>query len=340
MGVDALIEHQTTEFRAGRELQTELAEPLLDALIVEENEAAIGDLLTAWAEKGTSANELFDLASVMRRRCRQVISLREPIVDSVGTGGSRAKTFNVSTAAAFAAAGADVAVAKHGNRAATSRTGSADVLETMGIVPAVDADRAELCLNTIGICFMFAPVFHRLSPTLARVRRSIPMPTAFNFLGPLCNPASAPHQLIGVSRPEMLRPMADALSKLGTTFSWVVHGSDGLDEITLSGSTRIAEVSNGSVREFEVDPSQFGSEQHDISHLAVTTAKESGDIVLGVLRNELNGEPADLVIINAAAAIYVAGKASSLVEAARKARQSIETGNALEKVRQLAEATK
>ncbi len=327
-------------FRLRKELIDGEAEPFFDALIAETDEKLLSDVLTAWEEKGTTEDELFALASIMRKRCIRVSTRHEAFVDAVGTGGSKAKTFNVSTAAAFVAAGAGIPVAKHGNRAATSNSGSADVLSALGVNPSVDAAKAAECLDEIGICFMFAPNFHSLSPTLAKVRRGLGFPTIFNNLGPLCNPANAPHQLIGVWNDDLVGKTASVLARLGTEKSWIVHGSDGLDEITLNGTTKVAEIDGGLVRTFEVSASDFGTEQSDLRNVRVSTSEQSAVLIRDVLSGKSdNREAINLVAINAAAAIHVATENSDMVAAFAKANESIESGSALEKLSQLAEFT-
>lgn len=315
------------------------AAAFLDLLINETNEEVLTDLFWEWKTKGYSEGELYGMAKLMRERCVPVRSWHNVFVDAVGTGGSRTKTFNVSTAAAFVIAGAGVPIAKHGNRAATSNSGSADVLAELGINYAVDATAAELCLDKIGICFMFAPNFHRLSPVLGRVRRALGFPTIFNNLGPLCNPARAPHQIIGVWDRERLMPTAKVLARLGTLHSWIVNGSDGLDEITLSGSTFVAAVRDGRVAEFEICPEDFGIERKPVNDLSVASAAASAQVVRGILDGTANGAALDLVLINAAAAIFVSGFTGGLSEAFALAQKSVASGAALEKLLQLSELT-
>lgn len=327
-------------FRVGKELADSEAEPFFDALIAETDEILLADVLTAWEEKGTTEDELFALASIMRKRCIQVITKHDTFVDAVGTGGSKAKTFNVSTAAAFVAAGAGVPVAKHGNRAATSNSGSADVLAALGVNPSVDAAKAGECLDEIGICFMFAPNFHSLSPLLGKVRRGLGFPTIFNNLGPLCNPANAPHQVIGVWKHDLVEKTANVLAGLGTRKSWVVHGSDGLDEITLNGTTKIAEICGDSVRIFEMSPNDFGIEQSDMSNVQVSTSEESAALIRDVLGGKCgNGDAVNLVAVNAAAAIHIASPNYDVSAAYDRAKESISSGAAAEKLLQLAELT-
>lgn len=323
----------------GLDLPENAAATFLDLLINEHDEAVLINLLTGWGIKGYSENELYGLAKVMRERCVPVRSYHSIFVDSVGTGGSRAKTFNVSTAAAFVIAGAGVPVAKHGNRAATSNSGSADVLVELGINPAVDVATAERCLSEIGMCFMFAPNFHRLSPLLGKVRRELGFPTIFNNLGPLCNPARAPHQVIGVWDRERLLPTAKVLARLGTRHSWIVNGQDGLDEVTLGGPTSVAAVRHSRVEEFEINPGDFGVQPQQIANLTVKSPSESARLVRGVLDGSVGGAARDLVLINAATAIFVAGFGDDLRDAFALARESVLGGAALEKFRQLFVAT-
>lgn len=325
-GVD-LTENEAVEFFMA--LQTET-----------ENESLIAALLLALEAKSATADELFAMAKLMRERAVKVNSKHETFVDIVGTGGSSAKIFNVSTAASFIIAGAGIPVAKHGNRAATSNCGSADVLSELGVNPAVEAATAEKCLNEIGICFMFAPNFHALSPVLGKVRRELGRPTIFNNLGPLCNPADAPHQIIGVWRRDLVEKTAQVLAKLGTKKSWVVHGSDGLDEITLNGETFIAEISDGKVNTFEISPAVFGLEKTNFN-FSKCSATESAKIISDILSGNRTDENArNIVLINAAAAIYVAGKAGNLPDALTMAKASLESGKALGKLKSLKERTK
>ena len=306
-----------------------------------EDENLLAETLSAFEAKGTTDKELFAMAKLMRKRAVKVYPKHETFVDVVGTGGSRAKIFNVSTAAAFVTAGAGLPVAKHGNRAATSKSGSADVLSALGVNLAVEAQKAEECLNKIGICFMFAPKFHSLSPVLGNVRRNLGFPTIFNNLGPLCNPARAPHQLIGVWSEDLVEKTANVLARLGTEKSWVVHGLDGLDEISLSGETKVAEISGCKVTTFHISASDFGLKNSATVQLPKCGAEESAKLINDIFKGKIICENArNLILINAAAAIFVAGKAKNLYEAFELAKVSLETGKALEKLQNLIEFTK
>ena len=323
-------------FRSHRDLDKADAESFLDALIEETDEVLLADVFRAWNEKDIAEEEIYEIARIMRSRCTRVATKHETFVDIVGTGGSRSKTFNVSTAAAFVAAGAGVPVAKHGNKAATSNSGSADVLSALGIEPSVDAETAGRCLDDIGICFMFAPNFHRLSPTLAKVRRGLGFPTIFNCVGPLCNPAGAPHQLVGVWTDELVPRMARALARLGTKRSWVVHGSGGLDEISLNGSTLVAEVDGGSVRTFEL---LVPNNSYASNGIHAGSAQQSAELIRSVLEGVHQGKAAEAIVVtNAAAALYLSGTTSNIDDGYRIAAEAIQSGTALEKLNQLASA--
>ena len=330
-----LLHHQIEEFRRGLHLCSDTAVHFLDQLIASDDEDLLRDVFVAWNEKSIDENEIYELARIMRDRCVRVETSRTTFVDIVGTGGSKKKTFNVSTAAAFVAAGAGIAVAKHGNKAATSNTGSADVLSALGIEPAVDAATAARCLDEIGICFMFAPNFHRLSPTLAKVRRGLGFPTIFNCIGPLCNPANAPHRLIGVWDAGLVPKMSNALSRLGADRSWIVHSRDGLDEISHRGTTLVHEIAGGEIRAFEIERSSTnGGEVRRVDSCA-----ESAELIRGVLSGSLVGSAEEgLAVENAAAAIYITGRSADLDSARETAFESVRSGNAARKLHELGKA--
>ena len=334
--MNAILRQTIDAFGRGDELASSDTAAVLDALITASDESLIARVLTAWHRKGIEPNEIYEFVRIMRGRMIRVSSLQARTVDIVGTGGSKAKTFNVSTAASFVVAGAGVAVAKHGNKAATSSSGSSDVLSELGIDPAVDPQTAERCLNEIGICFMFAPNYHRLSPTLAKVRRDLGFPTIFNCVGPLCNPASATHQLIGVWDEGLVPKIAEVLARLGAKRSWVVHGKNGLDEIAVSGRTTVAEV-DGEIRTFEIDSEYFFLERCDPSQLRSGDPAHSAETI----RNTLLGKPHDpaaklIVLLNAAAALLIAGAADTPHDAIAMARESLDSGKAHAKLKELA----
>ena len=279
------------------------------------------------------------MASALRARALRIVSTHQTFIDTAGTGSSAAKTFNVSTAAAFVTAGAGLPVAKHGNRAASSRSGSADVLTALGVNISAAATISERCLNEIGVCFMFAPLYHGATARVAGVRRELGIHSTFNLLGPLCNPASAPRQIIGVWRADLAERLAKVLAILGTERAWVVHGDDSLDEITVTGKTFVAETANGTVRTFAVEPADFGLLPGSLDHLRGGTAPENAQVIRDVLSGTRRDEARSLVVANAAAALLVGGQSNSLIAAARSAEQSIDSGAAALKLQQLVKAT-
>lgn len=336
--------HPLTDFLArlvrredmSRDEAFELLEALLDA---DATDAQISGALVALAAKGESVDELTGMAEALRSRAVRVISQHQCFIDTAGTGSSRAKTFNISTAAAFVIAGAGLPVAKHGNRAASSKSGSADLLTALGVNVSAIPLVSEMALNEIGICFMFAPLYHGATARVAGIRRQLGIHTVFNLLGPLSNPAGAPRQIIGVWRDDLTEKLAHVLSGLGTERAWVVHGEDGLDEITLAGKTYVAEAQNGDVKTFEISPQDFGFEVGAIDHLRGGDADANAAIVNAVLAGERKDEARALVIMNAAAALFLGGAAVDLGEGANLAAHAIDSGEARRKLELLIEAT-
>ena len=324
----------------GDNLSREEAAGLLNALLDgQATDAQIAGTLIALKQKGETVDELAGLAEGMRARAVRIKSQHACFIDTAGTGSSCAKTFNVSTAAAFVIAGAGLPVAKHGNRAASSRCGSADVLGALGVNVSPSPEISEKCLNEIGICFMFAPLYHGATSRVAGIRRELGVQTTFNLLGPLTNPAGAPRQIIGVSDLKFVRPMAQALALLGTERAWVVHGADGLDEITLAGKTSVAEARAGEVSEFEIEPEAFGFGRSALEGLGGVDAEGSASIIREVLSGERRDRARTLVAINAAAALHVGGAAGDLREAAQMAEYSIDSGASYRTLEQLIRTT-
>jgi len=320
----------------GENLQRLEAGRLLGALLDgEATDAQIAAALVALAVKGETVEELAGMAAAMRERATRISSRHETFIDTAGSGSSAVKTFNVSTAAAFVIAGAGLPVAKHGSRAATSRSGSADVLAKLGVKVDAPAQISEDSLNEIGICFMFAPLFHQATARVAGVRRELGVHTTFNLLGPLTNPAGAPRQIIGVWHPGLVEPLAHTLAALGTERAWVVHGSDGLDEITLSGKTVVGETVGGKVRRFEITPEDFGLKSATLGNVRDNDAQSSAAIIRSIFSGERRDEARDLVVINAAAALVVGGVAKDFNAATQLAEQSIDGGAAQLKLDQL-----
>ena len=299
----------------------------------------IAGALVALTAKGETFAELAGMARVMRGQAVKISTRHRNFIDTTGTGSSPSKTFNVSTAAAFVIAGAGLPVAKHSSRAVTSGTGSADVLGKLGVKISGEPEIAQACLDGAGICFMFAPKFH---PTLKRVgtiRGNLGIRSCLNLLGVLSNPASAPKQIVGVWHPSLIEPMAQALSVLGTKNAWVVHGTDGLDEMTLAGETFVAEVFGNKIRFFKLTPEDFGLQRASIEHLKVDTPDESAKIISEVLDSRRRDEARSLVILNAAAALVVGGLADEPIQAARLAEKSIDSHSAQVKLERLIQTT-
>jgi anthranilate phosphoribosyltransferase len=294
--------------------------------------AQIAAFVVALRMKGETADEIAGLASAMRSRAVRIDGDAE--LDTCGTGGDGASTFNISTAAAFVAAGAGVRVAKHGNRAMSSRCGSADVLEALGVRLDLAPDEVERCLRDAGIGFLFAPVFHPAMKHAAGPRREIGVRTVFNILGPLCNPAGARAQLLGVAEPSLVETMAVVLGRLGCRRAMVVHGDDGLDEVTLSGRTMVCEVEDDHVRRYVLTPDDFGLPFVPPGRLTGGSAEDNSMLLRSVLSGEA-GPHRDVVVANAAAAMYVSGRAADVREGARMAQDVLTSGRALSRLEHL-----
>ena len=316
------------------------AEQLLDSLLdAEATDAQIAAALVALAAKGETVEELTGMAAGLRARAVRVSSCHSCFIDTAGTGSSRAKTFNISTAAAFVIAGAGLPVAKHGNRAASSKAGSADLLTALGVNVAAIPEVSQHSLNEIGICFMFAPLYHGATARVAGIRRQLGVHTTFNLLGPLSNPAGAPRQIIGVFRKDLAERLARVLAALGTEHAWVVHGEDGLDEITLAGKTHVAEARDGEVRTFEIAPDDFGFDAAALDHLRGGDTEANAAIVRAVLERKRHDEARKLVVMTAAAALLLGGVVNNLREGARRAGEAIDSGAALGKLDLLIKST-
>ena len=298
-------------------------------------DSQLGSLLTALRIKGESIEEIAGAVTVMRDKSENInVSRTETIVDTCGTGGDGANTFNISTAAAFVVAGCGLTVAKHGNKAVSSLSGSADVLRCLGVN--IDADKltVEKCLDEIGIGFLFAPMMHGAMKYAAGVRKELGFRTIFNLLGPLTNPAGANAQVIGIYDSSRLKQIASVLKLLGTRQAFVVHGSDGLDEITLTGTTNVCELVNGQVKEYTLEPENFELTACKAKDISGGTPEENANIIKNILSGE-QGPKRDIVLMNASAAICAGGIAEDLKVAMHLARQSIDTGSAEKKLNDL-----
>ena len=312
---------------AGRDLtEEEMAGVTAEIMDGQATPAQIGALLTGLHVKGEKVSEIAGAARIMRELALHVQAPREAL-DTCGTGGDGCLTFNISTAAALVAAGAGLCVAKHGNRAMSGAVGGADVLETLGARIELSPTVVERCLVEIGFGFLLAPAFHRAMRHAVGPRREIGIRTIFNILGPLTNPAGARRQLIGVFAQRWLEPLAESLGRLGSVHALIVHGEDGLDEVTLTGATSVAEWKDGVVRTFTIHPQEFGFSLCRLSELQVSNAQESAAIIRAVCAGQ-SGPQRDIVVLNAAAALYAGDHVSSLAAGVELAKKTLDSGAA------------
>jgi len=330
---------------ADEDLSRVEAESAMEQILsAQANDAQIAALLTALRIKGETVDELVGFATAMRRHATPIFPGNLPVaiealVDTCGTGGDGSGTFNVSTAAAFVVAGAGVHVAKHGNRSISSRCGSADVLEHLGVRIDLPPELVAGAIEEVGIGFLFAPAVHAATRHAMTARKALRMRTVFNLLGPLTNPAGASAQVVGVYDANLTELMARALGELGVKRAFVVHGADGLDEISISGETYIAELRDGVVRSYTVTPEDFGLRRAPMEAIRGGDAAQNAKIVHKVLGRSMvyreHGPHREIVLANAAAALVAAGKASDLLDGVRLAKQSIDSGAAREKLEAL-----
>lgn len=297
--------------------------------------AQTAGLLMGLRVKGETVDEIAAAAQVMRELAAKVNVVDDThLVDTCGTGGAVNKAFNVSTSSAFVAAGAGARIAKHGNRAASSKTGSADVLEALGVNINLMPAQVAQCVNDIGIGFMFAPNHHSAMKHAGPIRRELGVRTLFNLLGPLTNPAGAKRQVMGVFHKDLVGLLARTLQRLGSTHVMVVHSADGMDEISFSGDTSVAELKDGVVTEYTINPQQFGMQLRSVDSIHVENAEESKQVITAVLNGE-KGPARDIVLLNAGAAIYVAGLVTNMQEGIQQAAEVIDSGAAKNKLQQL-----
>ena len=322
----------------GRSLtEAEAAAVMEEIMSGEATPAQFGAFVTALRLKGETVDEIAGMARVMREKARRV-HVEGVLLDTCGTGGDARGTFNVSTAAAFVAAGAGARVAKHGNRAMTSRCGSADVLEALGARIDLSPEQVKACLEETGVGFMFAPSFHPAMKFAAGPRREIGVRTVFNILGPLTNPAGAACQVLGVADPSLAETMALVLARLGSRRALVVHGRDGLDEMSISGPTLVCELAGGRVRQYEVTPQEVGLALSDATSVAGGTPEENA----AALREVLAGRPGprrDIVLMNAAAGLVALERAAALAEGVTLAAEAIDSGAARERLERFVAVT-
>jgi anthranilate phosphoribosyltransferase len=329
-------------------------EVMAEVLAGDCTDAQISALLMALRMKGETVEEIVGFAEAIRSAATSLPIAFNPasgaldlsgtgrdalaesaLVDTSGTGGDACGTFNISTATAFVTAGAGVRVAKHGNRSISSKCGSADVMEALGVNIQLGPERAAQCLREVGICFLYAPDLHSSMKQVQKVRRELRLRTMFNLLGPLTNPARASGQVVGVYALEMVEKLAEALSMLGLHRALVVHGLDGLDEITITGRTRVAEARDGTVRTYEVDPEEFGMKRASLADISGGDAAENAGIIREVLKDEKSARR-DVVVLNSAAALVAAGRVDHLADGIPLAAKSIDSGAAAEKLQTLA----
>jgi len=327
--IRAVIEH--------RNLTPEQMQAVMHTIMTgDATQAQIGGFLIGLRMKGETVEEIAAAAEVMRSLATHVQVTGPHLVDTCGTGGDSAGTFNISTASAFVAAGAGAKVAKHGNRSVSSRSGSADVLEAAGVNLDLTPEQVAQCVNEVGVGFMFAPRHHGAMKYAIGPRREMGVRTIFNVLGPLTNPAGAPNQVIGVFSDALVEVMAQVLARLGSEHVLVAHAEDGMDEISIGAPTRVAELKAGKVSTYSITPEQFGLQRADIAQLVVDRPEQS----LGILREVLNDKPGparDIVALNAGAAIYAAGLVDTLERGVEKALDTIASGAARAKLDALIE---
>jgi anthranilate phosphoribosyltransferase len=332
-----LVIRDTIEYlAAGRDLSMQQMTEVVDLVMLGKcSESELEGLLLALRQKGESVEELAGAAAALRRHMTPIRTRHTLLIDTCGTGGDQSGTFNISTAAALVTAAAGVPVAKHGNRKISSTSGSADVLAALGVNIDADLITVERCLDQLGICFCFAPLMHPSMKHVSAVRRKLATPTIFNLLGPLCNPASAPFQLLGVGRPALRQHMAAALRLLGTRRSAVVSGADGLDEVTLNGPTHVAIVEPLETRAIRWTPAEFGLPENTLEPLRVDGPAASATLITAILGGT-PGPPRDIVVMNSAAALWVVGHVPTLLAGAEAAQQAIDSGRARQLLARLA----
>jgi len=331
----ALIEKLQRHQDLSREEAAEAMETIMDGRA---QPAQIAGFLIGLSMKGERPTEIVGLAQTMRGRATRLSRTHAPVFDTCGTGGDRAHTFNVSTLAALVLAACGVRVAKHGNRSVSSQCGSADLFEALGVRIAAEPEIVQRCLEQAGIAFFFAPTFHPSMRHAGPTRKELGVRTAFNLLGPLTNPAGASRQLVGVPRPELTELVARSLALLGSERAWVVHGADGLDEISTTGYTKVSECRDGKVNTFYVHPADFGLAKSASAELRGGDAAANAAIARRVLEGE-TGATRDIVLLNAAAALIASSRASDFSEGVRLAAEAIDSGAAMNRLERLIQFT-
>lgn len=319
----------------GKDLREEEASLAMHCIMDgESTDAQIGSFITALRMKGETVGEIIGCARAMREKGHRVFH-SEPVIDIVGTGGDRTHSFNISTTSSFVIAGTGAKVAKHGNRSVSSKSGAADMLESLGFNLNITPDQAGECLKECGISFLFAPIFHRSMRFAVPARKEVGIRSVFNILGPLANPADADHILLGVYDEELMEKMAQTLMQLGSRGAMIVHSEDGMDEVSVSATTKVYEIREGKLIKYCISPEEFGIQRGILQDVVGGTSHENADITLRILEGYDKSSKRDIVLMNSGCALYVAGKAKSIGEGIEAARISIDNGKALEKMNQL-----
>lgn len=335
-----MIREATEILRKGSDLAGSMMQAVMEEIMTGGAQTPdIVSFLTGLSEKGESIDEVAAAASVMRKHVTAIHTEKTPLLDTCGTGGDKKGIFNVSTVVALVAAGCGIAVAKHGNRSVTSCCGSADILEALGVDINMDKDKLQRCLSDIGIAFLFAPNLHPAMKYAMPARKQISEKTIFNILGPLTNPAGATHQLVGVYSRRWTTILAGVLERLGTQHALIVHSEDGLDEISTTAKTYISESHKGGIKSYEVSVEEFGISRAKPDDLKGGSIPDNVKIISDILKGG-RGPRRDIVLLNAAAAIYAADKAPSIKEGVALAAESVDSGSALKKLKQLQEYSK
>jgi len=335
-----MIKESIKKVVEGRNLTREESALTMDTIMRgDATPSQIAALITALRIKGETPEEITGFAEKMREHAVNIFPHSQNLVDTCGTGGDVSGTFNISTVSALVAAGAGVPIAKHGNRSVSSRCGSADVLEALGVKIDIDPKKVEECIDRVGIGFIFAPNFHKAMRFAAPTRKEIGIRTVFNILGPLTNPARASAQVLGVFRTDLTETMAEVLKNLGTRHALVVHGLDGLDEISVSDKTKVAHLRDGKIETYSVKPEDFGVRRGTREEILGGSAEENAEIAIEILKNEEKGAKREVVLLNAAAAIFVGAKSKDLKEGIKLAADSINSGAAYRKLEELIKFT-
>lgn len=334
-----MIQEAIKKVIAGNNLTFDEATQVMDEMMSgTATQAQMAAFLTALRIKGETIDEITACARVMRDKALH-IKRNTDALDIVGTGGDGTGTFNISTTAAFVVAAAGIPVAKHGNRSMSSKSGAADCLESLGVNLTISPEKSEEVLKKTGICFMFAQSYHASMRFVGPVRKEIGIRNIFNLLGPLTNPASANLQVTGVYSESLVEPIARVFANLGVKKGFVFYGSDGMDEVTVTGTTKVCEIDNGSFKTYEISPEQFGMPTYDMAELIGGDGKENAEITKQILKSELTGAKRDIVALNSALGIVAGGKADTIADGIKFANEIIDSGKAFAKVEEFAKAT-